>query len=134
MKNSVIKLALKVLDSKVLVENLLAMNPEYWFIERLIDGVHVPTEEEFAASKHVPTRNVKIEHKSDFNIKNIYISYDYVESAYSATPTIENTIEKEEFKKLNTSWRKDDEHPHIIRYWEHANDYLASEDFEQINK
>jgi hypothetical protein len=33
MKNSVIKLALKGMESNVLVENLLAMNPEYWLID-----------------------------------------------------------------------------------------------------
>jgi hypothetical protein len=129
MKNSVIKLALKGMDKEVLIENLLAMNPEYWFIERLIGGVHVPTLEEFAASKHTPTRNVEIEHKSDLNKENIYISYDYVESAYSTIP-IGNTIEEEEFKELDTSWRKNDEHPYIVRYWTHTHDYFASEKFE----
>lgn len=129
MKNSVIKLALKGMNPEVLIENLLAMNPKYWFVERLIDGVHVPTAEEFSASRSYPTRNVQIEHKSDFDKDNIFVSYDYVHTAYSSTP-VEGVVEEAEYKKLDTSWRQDDKHPYEVQYWTHSSNYYASEEFE----
>lgn len=129
MKNSVIKLALKGMESNVLVENLLAMKPEYWLVERLIDGVRIPTEEEFAASRSYPTRNIQIEHKSDFDKENLCISYDYVNTAYSSTP-VEDVVEEDEYKKLDTSWHKDDKHPYEVKYWSHTYDHFASEKFE----
>lgn len=129
MKQSVIKLALHGLSNGVLVENLLAMNPEYWFIERLIDGVHVPTVEEFAASKNYEVRNVQIQHKSDLDKDNLFISYDYVTEGYSSEE-ITKILEEDEYKKLDTSWHQNDQHPYKVRYWAHSSDWCSSEKFE----
>lgn len=129
MKQSVIKLALHGLSNRILVENLLAMNPEYWFIERLIDGVHVPTVEEFAASKNYEIRNVQIQHKSDLDKDNLFISYDYVTECYSSEE-ITKILEEDEYKKLDTSWHKDDKHPYKVHYWAHSSDWCSSEKFE----
>ena len=129
MKQSVIKLALHGLSNGVLVENLLAMNPEYWFIERLIDGVHVPTVEEFAASKNYEVRNVQIQHKSDLDKNNLFISYDYVTEGYSSEE-ITKILEEGEYKKLDTSWHQNDQHPYKVRYWTHSSDWCSSEKFE----
>ena len=117
------------MNSEVLAENLLNMHPEYWFIERLIDGVHVPTPEEFAASKSYQTRNVQITHKSDLVQDNLFISYDYVAEAY-ASEEVADILEEEEFKKLNTSWHQNDTHPYKVHYWAHSSDWCSSEQFE----
>lgn len=121
------------MNQEVLIENLISMNPEYWFIERLIDGVHVPTPEEFAASKSYQTRNIQIEHKSDLDKDNLFISYDYVAEAYASEEVVD-ILEEDEYKKLDTSWRQNNEHPYKIRYWTHSSDWCSSEKFEPSNE
>lgn len=128
MTNSVIKCALRGVDKEILIENLSAMNPAEWLMERLIDGVHVPTSKEFALSFTSLLRNIVIEHMSDFDKYNLYITYDYVETAYATTP-IKGIIEIENYKKFDISPCKDNRHTYEVKYWRHTYGYFESEMF-----
>lgn len=131
MKTDLISLALKGLDHSTLVENILAMTPEYWLAERMIGGVYKPSSEEIllkvASRVGTDIKDLKVTYESGFVQNNIIVRFKQVYTRYSNK---EYTEILDSIKDIDTKWSKDDVYKFPVKYWESNSYQFASEDFE----
>lgn len=130
MKTNLISLALKGLDYSTLVENILAMTPEYWLAERMISGVYKPSSKEILlkVASHVGTdiKDLKVTYESSFVQNNIVVQF---KQAYTRYSNKEYTEILDSIKDIDTKWSKDDVYKFPVKYWESNSCRFSSEDF-----
>jgi hypothetical protein len=132
MKRNVIALALKGMDNKELVANLIDMRPDYWLVERLIDGVTIPTREEVTEylTKYEGNKVVvdDIIHTTDFNLENLRVEYQTIGKRYAKTEQ-NHVLTNAEKCAIESAYTKSAEFPHEFSYWYSTSRSISTDEF-----